>query len=293
MINEHMACSPPGRPSQLKPALGILIDARELASYSSTMDNQKNIQSVARALAILDQVAQQENGAALGQISSALGLNKSTVHGIAATLERFGYLTRHEEGGRYALGLKAWELGQAYVGNLNLEQVARGYMAKLVAKHEDASHLGVLAGTEALFIQKIDCSRTVGLRIRVGTRTPLYCTGVGKSLLAYQSQQDRDRILSQITLEPFTGKTILDFPTLEKELLLVRERGYSCDQGEIESDLRSVGSPIFDHTERCVAAVSLAGSSSRFTAKRLPEIIEDVKNTADQISRQLGYIPRS
>ena len=256
------------------------------------MDNQKNIQSVARALAILEQVAQQENGTALGQISSALGLNKSTVHGIAATLERFGYLSRHDDSGRYALGLKAWELGQAYVGNLNLEQVARGYMAKLVSKHEDASHLGVLSGTEALFIQKIDCSRTVGLRIRVGTRTPLYCTGVGKALLAYQKPEIQEKLLSQIQLEPYTSKTILDFDTLRKELALVRERGYSCDQGEIESDLRSVGAPIFDHTEKCVGAVSLAGSSARFTLKRLPEIVDAVKQTAEQISRQLGYNPR-
>ena len=257
------------------------------------MEKIKIIQSVARAVSILECVASADSNAALGQISSELGLNKSTVHGIAATLEHLGYLARHPETGRYALGLKAWELGQSYVGNINILHESKVYMSNLVNKYQDTAHLAVLSDAEALFIHKIDCSRTVGIRIRVGTRTPLYCTGVGKALLAAQPASQLEKLLSKMVFIQYTEKTITNPETLMAELQSIRSRGFSMDRGEYESDLRSVGAPIFDHSGQPVAAVSLAGSAQRLSGDRLFDITADVRETARLISERLGYQPPS
>ncbi len=259
------------------------------SSDECVMEKIKTIQSVARAVAILECVAAAGSNAALGQISSELGLNKSTVHGIAATLEHLGYLARHPETGRYALGLKAWELGQSYVGNINILHEAKVYMSNLVNKYQDTVHLGVLSDAEALFIHKIDCSRTVGIRIRVGTRTPLYCTGTGKALLAALPPVQLEKLLAKMVFVPYTEKTITDTETLRAELQTIRNRGFSMDRGEYESDLRSVGAPIFDHTGQVVAAVTLAGSAQRLSGDRLFDIAADVRETARLISERLGY----
>ncbi len=255
------------------------------------MENSKTIQSVARAMAILECVAAADSNAALGQISSELALNKSTVHGIAATLERLGYLARHPETGRYALGLKVWELGQSYVGNISILHESKRFMVELVKKYQDTSHLAVLSDTEALFIHKIDCSRTVGIRIGVGTRTPAYCTGVGKALLAAQPPAVLEKIITRLSFVKYTEKTITTPEALREELEIVRTRGFSMDSGEYELDLRSIGAPVFDHAGQPVAAVSLAGSAQRFSSDRIFDIAADVRETARRISEKLGYQP--
>lgn len=249
---------------------------------------QKTIQSVDRAISILEFVASADSNAALGQISAALGLNKSTTHGIAATLEHRGYLARHPETGRYTLGLKVWELGQSYVGNISTLLESKSAMKDLVKKYQDAAHLAVLADTDALFIHKIDCSRTVGIRIGVGTRTPLYCTGVGKALLAAQPEAVLEELLSKISFIKYTEKTITSIKALRDELQTVRRRGFSTDCGEYEADLRSVAAPIFDHSGQPVAAVSLAGSAQCFSGDRIFDIANDVRETAKRISAKLG-----
>lgn len=255
------------------------------------MENSKTIQSVVRAMAILECVAAADSNAALGQISSELALNKSTVHGIAATLEHLGYLARHPETGRYALGLKVWELGQSYVGNISILHESKRLMVELVKKYQDTSHLAVLSDTEALFIHKIDCSRTVGIRIGVGTRTPAYCTGVGKALLAAQPPAVLEKIIAKLSFAKYTEKTITTPEALREELEVVRTRGFSMDCGEYEVDLRSIGAPIFDHAGQPVAAVSLAGSAQRFSSDRIFDIATDVRETARRISEKLGYQP--
>lgn len=240
-------------------------------------------------MSILECVAAADSNAALGQISSELGLNRSTVHGLAATLEHLGYLERHPETGRYALGLKIWELGQSYVANKSILHESKRFMAQLVNKHQDTSHLAVLSDTEVLFIHKTDCSRTVGIRIGVGTRAPAYCTGVGKALLAAQTPSSLEKIISNISFIKYTDRTLTTPHALREELEVTRSRGFSMDYGEYEVDLRSIGAPVFDHTGQPVAAVSLAGSARRFSSDRIFDIAIDVRETARLISERLGY----
>ena len=247
------------------------------------------IQSVTRAIAILECVAASGSNASLGQISSELELNKSTVHGIAATLEHLGYLTRHPETGYYALGVKTWELGQHYVSNVDILSEAKVDMNRLVRKYQDTALLAVVSDTEILYINKIDASRTLGPRFRIGGRAPMYCTGAGKAILAALPQSQMEKIISSIELVSYTEKTITDRDALLLEMQTIRKRGFSMDRGEFESELRSVGAPIYDHRGKVVASVSLAGSDQRFSGDRLFDITADVRETARLISERLGY----
>jgi IclR family acetate operon transcriptional repressor len=124
----------------------------------------------------------------------------------------------------------------------------------------------------------------------IGTRNPLYCTALGKAILAFLPGEDRTAILNQMTLTARTEYTITDIPALEENLALVRARGYAIDDMEVEEEIRCVGAPVFDHTGHVVAAISTSGPAFRFSLARIYELSEAVLNASRSISTKLGYL---
>ena len=123
----------------------------------------------------------------------------------------------------------------------------------------------------------------------MGKRAPIHCTGVGKAILAYQDEEEIDRILSTVPLESFTEFTITDKEEIKKQLESIRVTGYSIDDEEIELGLKCVAAPIFNHQRKAIASISCASPKMRLTEERLPMVIEGVKKAAAEISSSLGY----
>ncbi|MBP1763648.1 MAG: kdgR 1 [Firmicutes bacterium] len=250
-------------------------------------DGERHIQSVFRALKILECVAENDNLISLTEISQKMGLSKSTTHGLIATLEKYGYMQQDPITGKYALGLKTFELGQAYASNLDVREIAMPDLRELSSVYQETAHLAVLSGDEVVYIDKVDGSRSIGIRSRIGGRNPAYCTGVGKVLLSGLNESKIQEMYKNKQFQKFTKNTVADVPTLLQQIQRIREMGYAFDMEEIEPDLQCVAAPIWDSQGTVIAAISLSGPANRF--RNIEQITQDVVKAAEQISVRLGY----
>ncbi len=260
-------------------------------SEKSAIGSERHIQSVFRALKIMECVAENHNLISLTEISHKMGLSKSTVHGLIATMEKYGYLHQDTVTGKYSLGLKTFELGQAYASSLDLREIALPDLRKLSALYQETAHLALLSGDEVVYIDKVDGSRSIGIRSRIGGRNPAYCTGVGKVLLSGLSDNKIAEMYAGKQFQKFTPNTVSDLPALLQQVQKIRVAGYAFDMEEIEPDLQCVAAPIKDSQGKIIAAISLSGPANRL--RNLDEIKEAVMATAMQISAYLGYRKKS
>lgn len=262
---------------------------QEVRLLAGTQEGERVIQSVQRALTIMEYIAERGNVAGLMEISKGLGINKSTAHGLIATLEKYGYMRQDFKTGKYSLGVKVFELGQAYITNLDLREIALPYLKELSLTYQETTHLAVLSGEDVVYIEKVDGSRSVGIRSQVGGRNPAYCTGVGKVLLSgLEEQQIRD-LYNNSELQKYTSKTVRDLPELLQQIRQVRDRGYAFDSQEFEQDLQCIAAPVQDNSGAIIAAISLSGPASRLLDTQLNEIAVHVVKSAKDISRCLGF----
>jgi DNA-binding IclR family transcriptional regulator len=245
------------------------------------------IQSVARAVSILEYLAAHKLGDGLTNISRGVGLSKSTTHSLISTLEQMGYVQQDQNSGKYSLGLKLFELGQAMHASMDLRTIAMPYLHALAKKYEETVHLAVLPKGEVVYIDKVDSPRSIRIASQIGGRNPAHCTGVGKVLLADLPEAELDKALRGRRLQRFTPNTIADPDKLKLHLDKVRADGYAQDEEEIEIGLSCVAAPVKNHRGVVIAAISLSGPSGRIGS--LAELTEDVTETARMISAQFGY----
>lgn len=246
------------------------------------------IQSVDRAIRILEYLADQGGSASLSNVARSLDLNRSTVHGLLTTMRQRGIVTQ-DGNGHYALGIKLFELGTLAVSRLDLRAIAGPLLQGLVDEFQETVHLVVSDGLDAVYIDKRESPRSMRIISQVGHRLPAYCTAVGKSLLAFKPEDELDELLDDVELEAWTRNTITDKQQLKAHLREVRSRGYALDDEEIYEGLRCVGAPIRDHSGQVVAALSISGPSVRLGPSRIVEMIPAVVKAAAEISHQLGY----
>ena len=249
----------------------------------------KNIQSVTRALAILELLATYRHGERLTSISQELGLNKSTTHSLISTLENLGYVQQDQETAKYSLGLKLFELGQVVHANMDLRNIAMPFLQELALKFGETVHLAILSKGEVVYIDKVDAFRSIRIGSQIGGRNPAHCTGVGKVLLAGFTDKELTDIIGNVKLEKFTANTIVSKEELHKHLEKVKLDGFAVDQEEIEEGLSCIAAPIKNHRGKVIAGISVSGPTSRMHAEMLGELKNDVMGKALQISRRLGY----
>lgn len=253
------------------------------------MESDSKIQSVARALFILETLAEVSGELALNEISTRLGLPKSTVHGLISTLRDFGYIEQSTFNGKYKLGIRLFEVGQIVAQGWEVRTVAAPYISKLLEDLCETVHLVVLDKLEVLYIDKRESWQSLRIVSQVGMRLPAHCTGVGKLLLAYLPPEERAEIIDAKGLPRFTKNTLTTVEALDEELARIKAQGYAIDNEEIMDSLRCVAAPIRDQAGRVMAAVSLSGPVSNLKGEWLAKAIQRVTETADQISAGLGY----
>lgn len=253
------------------------------------MEKDTKIQSVARAIAIIEALAEVRGELPLNEIAHRLGLAKSTVHGIISTLKDHGYIEQSSFTGKYRLGLRLFEVGSLIARNWEVRTVAAPYIQRLKEEMGETIHLVVLDKYEVLYIDKLESSESLRIASQVGMRLPAHCTGVGKVLLAHLPAEERAEVLETKGLARYTRNTITDAERLEAELARIREEGYAVDNEEIMDSLRCVAAPIQDQTGRVVSAISLSGPVFRMRGERFERAVELVTRTAREISAELGY----
>jgi len=226
----------------------------------------------------------------IAEISKALDMHHSTVFRIFKNLREEGYVIHDLKTREYRLGLKFLEMGSIVVLSLELFEKARPILKRL-AKIYDGTvlHLTILEGFEAIYLDKVESTRSFPMNSRQGRHAPLYCTGVGKALLAYFPEQEIDHILKNIDLIKYTKNTITDVIELKKELERIKKRGYAIDNEEISYGLKCIAGPIRDYSGKVIASISIAASPIYFREQNESSIIKTIISACKEISSLLGY----
>ncbi|HSB78961.1 MAG TPA: IclR family transcriptional regulator [Candidatus Methylomirabilis sp.] len=247
------------------------------------------IQSVRRAVRVIEQLAVEKTPVAIGQLSKKIGLHVSTTHRLLATLKGDGFVQQDPTSGRYALGFRLILLGQQYLEGLDLRQVARPFLEELSQQTGETAHLVVLSHGEALYLDKVEAG--LGLRItsRIGERAPLHCTAAGKILLAGMSETELEQWLAEHRLDALTAHSLTDPAALKVELEKGRRQGFSLDLEECEAGACCIAAPVRNSRGDAVAAVSISGPTVRMQARRIQEYMARVARTGRRISEQLGH----
>ncbi|MGG3467594.1 IclR family transcriptional regulator [Neobacillus pocheonensis] len=250
---------------------------------------ERYIQSIERATDVLELFLASQQELSVKEISEKLGLSKSTIHGIIKTLEYRGYLQQDPDDLKYRLGLKLFELGNKVSNQFDVGKIARPVMKELVETLMETVHLVVFERGEVIYIEKLDGPQSLRIYSQIGKRAPIHCTGVGKSILAFQAEEEIDRILANEILESFTEYTMTDKAAIKSHLETIREQGYAIDDEEIELGLKCVAAPIFNHQGKVIAAISCASPKVRLTDEKLAEVIKEIKQAALVISTNMGF----
>lgn len=256
---------------------------------NSTAANVHMIQSVQRAMGILEEFSLKEKELGVTEIAKRVGLNKSTCFGLLNTLQALGYVEQNADNGKYRLGLKLFLLGQVYEAGLEIRDIAGPFLRHLADLFQETVHLVVREGMNAVYVDKVEGPQGIRMYSQVGRRVPLHATGVGKALLAFFSERDFNTVVAK-GLTRFTVNTVTDEAKLRSQVALIRQRGYSIDDEEIEIGLRCVAAPIFNHRGEAIAAFSVAGPSMRMTYEKINELTRMVRETSLKISTRLGYV---
>ncbi|MGA9366536.1 MAG: IclR family transcriptional regulator [Steroidobacteraceae bacterium] len=243
-------------------------------------------QTLVRGLEVIDAVA--GGTTSLDDLAGTLGLTRSTTHRLASTLVERRYL-EFTRGRGYGLGAKLLELGHLAAGKMDLTRVARPYLEELSTSTGDAVHLGVLEGSRALYLDKIQGSRRVEVSSRIGERQPLRSTGLGKALIL---DADDKQWREYYDYEARLGVGY-DVP-LESWLARMREYssvGYAFDLEENEDRIRCVAAPIRGVSGRVAAAISVSSAAQYMDDLRMRGLSFQVRDVAERISTALGYNP--
>ncbi len=252
------------------------------------MNDGYHIRLLDRVVAILDCFQDGKSQLGVTELSKKLGLHKSTVHRLLEALMSFRLITQDSESEKYSLGLKLFELGSRAVACFDVHEKSKTVLEQLVAETGETAHLCILNENQVLYLEKFETAKTLRIPSRVGQRNPGYCTAVGKALLAYRPDE-LDTLLKSKPLKRYTENTITDPAKLRQELALVRQRGFSVDNEEIEAGLRCVGAPVYDYTKEVIAAISIAGPSFRMTGDMIPRLAQSVRKAANSLSEMMGY----
>jgi IclR family pca regulon transcriptional regulator len=250
-------------------------------------------QSLERGLAILTCFTPQRPVLGIADIADELGMSRSTTHRYVITLLALGYL---EQGAsrKYRLGLKVTDLGMAALNSTGLREHAHPYLEELRQRTSYTTNLGVLDGTDVLYVDRVSSFRRgqsrIDLGLAPGSRLPAYATAMGKLLLAYLPEDEQRELIAEMKLTKQGPNTITSKKALLSELDEIREEGFAVNDEELAPELHSIAAPVRNEAREVVAAVNLAASTSIISLSELVDALgPHLISTADRISARLGY----
>ncbi|MGN0348655.1 MAG: IclR family transcriptional regulator [Roseburia sp.] len=252
-------------------------------------ETKNPVQSAERIFQVMEMLADKgEMG--LMELSLALDLHKSTVHRLLTSLVYMGYARQDEATQKYMLSGKLIYMAGKILERMDILQLAKPYLKRLSEISGEAVHLVQREGSDILYIDKIEAKiGTIRMVSHVGMVRPMYCSGVGKAIMATLPEEEIRAIWSASRIEKRTDKTITDYNEMMKALEEVRRDGYALDDEENEEGVRCIAAALFTCHKEAQYAFSISGPSSRMTRERLGELTAAVKKTQDELSQKLGF----
>jgi DNA-binding IclR family transcriptional regulator len=257
-----------------------------------TTDEAKLSQTVLKALDILECIALSERPLSAAEVAKLCNLSRPTAYRLISTLAARGYAAQ-DDATHYRLGTQALSLSQNVLDSLDLHELAQPYLRRLSDITNETTYLSMLDNDEILYIGKVESSQSVRTHTKIGSRNMLHCSAMGKAILAFLSESDRNQLIERLELPANTPTTITNRAALVEELATIRMQKFATDDEESESGVRCVGAPIFDHTGRVFAAISVSGPAYRLPISRLIALSSLVMDTANTISGRVGHVSQN
>lgn len=255
-------------------------------------DGENTVQSVERAMLILDKLSEYKEGAGISKISKEIGLHKTTVYRLLSTLVQCGYAEKTIGNDNYKLGVKILHLAYNVLDRMDVRTISRPYIIRLADLTGEVVHLTILDGDKAMYIDKFESANiNIGVKMnsQIGKAMPLYCTAAGKVLLSRTDDNEIRQLVKDEDINKFTDNTVKSCNEFIEEVKKAKKNGYALDEMEYEDGIKCVAAPIFNKEAKVVAAISISSLTVRMKDDRIEKIIKYILEVASEISTQLGY----
>ncbi len=247
------------------------------------------VQSVDRAITILKLLARAEMG--VTEIAAELGVHKSTASRLVYTLQARGLVEQHGERGRFSIGMGMLQFAGTVAGQLDIVQVGNPVCEELAERLGETVNVALLDATDTINVSQALGTSAVAAQNWIGQRTPSHATASGKVLLAFIPPGELDGLFVG-DLASYTARTITDPQKLRDALKEVAEDGYATCFEELEPGLHSIAVPVFGPGQDVIAAISASGPAYRLSKKRIPEVVEELRQGARDLAGRMAYVSR-
>lgn len=245
------------------------------------------VQSIERALDLLECLARGAGWMGISELSVATGLPVATIHRLLKTLMTRNYVVRDSRTRRYALGPAFHMMVNSTTQIPDWNELATPFLQELVEISGETANIAIMEYDKAVYVAQAQSTRMVRMFTELGNRVPLHNTGCGKVLLAFQPESVANTIIASAGLPSYTDKTITQPAQLRRELAHIREKGYGLDNGEQEEGVRCVSVPIYGVGKRVIAAISISGPASRLNETRTEALVPHLKRVSNDLTTTL------
>lgn len=251
--------------------------------------------SIRRAVRIIEAFGETQREWGVGELAAHLAMPSPTVHHFLASFRKAGWIVQDPATRRYRLATKLWEIGCAAVNFREIAESARPYLRTLVAECGETVHLGMVPLEDphsVVYLDRIDASHPVRVVTMIGSSAPSHSSAMGKAIIAHN--EDFERAVLKGPLRKVTARTLVDPAVLRDDLAATRRRGYSMSIGEFMSDMVGIAAPVHDRIGTVTLGIGIWAPADRMTPKFIGRTAPSLIETAERISRQLGYVaPRA
>ncbi len=247
------------------------------------------VKSADRVIQILEAVGLAREGVTHGELVTALGIPKSSLSSLLATLLERQYLSQEKSSKRYVLGPQILVMAGRYLHGMDIVKLGQPLLNKLTGMTDESSEIAIKRGHDIMIVCKEDCSRPVARVIQIGDRAPMYATAAGKAILAHLPEEEKAEYFSSANFVSFTKNTITNPGVLEKELKRIRSGALAHSREELDEGVIALAAPVFDFRAQVSASVVVPIPTMRFSKKRQTEIEGALRSVASELSHLLGW----
>ena len=260
-------------------------------TIASKFDLNKGV--LAHVCEILDCFSKERSELGVRELARLTGFSSSTAGRLLVEMKERGILRQNPDTKTYSLGIRLLTWTGVYLAGLDIRAIAMPVMSELQRLTLETISLYILDGTDRVCVERLESPQNVRIVARLGLRLPLYAGSAGKVILAFLPEDQQEKILTSVSLEPFTRYTITDQHILRDEIIKVRKNGFAYSHGEWIKDASGVAAPIFGPDQVVIGAITISGPTQRFTREVIEKYGREAVSAALEISEQAGFSSHS
>ena len=254
-----------------------------------TDEKSNSVKSVVKAFLLMEEL-DKSGEMSVGDLSERLQMDKATVHRLLNTIKDAGYISQNPDNKKYSNSLKLLAMGNRALEKTGVRHIARPFMEELSERTGETINLGLLVGNKIIYVDKIESSSTIKVGLGIGVSVPIYCSGLGKAILAFTPSDEREELINSIVLVKFTARSITNREHFLRELEKIRKNGYAVDDEEYVDGLMCFAAPIFDFHGNPIASISVSCPKYRYDPDRHFKLYTGLTvDAARNISGMMGY----